>query len=330
MNLRKEKCAGFEIGSRDIHIAVYEDGAVADVISEALPEGLVREGRVLSYEALSDLLSDLRRRHRIRARDAALVLPPAVCYCRRFTTAAMTEEQLRFNLPYEFHEYISGDREDYFYDYALAGSGKEAGGGGLDLMAAAAPKRVIADYAAAFRRGGFRLKTAIPDELALINLARGGGDTGHRHCVLDLGHSAVRLYMFEGDRLEGLRTIDYGLSALDQVIAEELNVESHIAVVYRETNHEGCLSLPRCRDFYNAIAVEVMKAVNFQRFSSGGAEPRHIHCCGGGTLNSELLTVLKGTLNLPMENMKEFWPDLADDLAAGATLAASAVGAVLQ
>lgn len=341
MNPKRGKRIGVEIGSRDIHVAVVENGAIRAVISEALPEGLVRDGRILSYEALSDLMRQLRRRHRVRVRDAALVLPPDVCCCRRFTTALMTEKQLRFNLPYEFHEYITGAREDYFYDYALVSSTALAlrdGGGegeageaeGLDLMAAAVSKRDMADYAAAFHRAGFRLKTAVPDELALINLARFGGETGHRHCILDLGHSAVRLYMFEGDRFEGLRALDYGLSALDDVIAEEFNVDLHTAVTYRETGHEGCLALPRCRDVYNAIAVEVLKAVNFQRFSSGGQEPLHIHCCGGGIRNQELIEALRATLNLPLVSMTEFWPDLPGGLETDASLAASAVGAALQ
>lgn len=330
MNLSKEKCAGFEIGSWNIHVAIYENGDITQVITEPLPEGLVREGQILSFETLSDLMREMRRQHHIRVKDAALVLPPAVCYCRRFTTAVMTEEQLKFNLPYEFHEYITGAKEDYFYDYALVKHDEASDGEGLDLMAAAVRKQVIADYVSAFRRSGFRLRTAIPDELALINLARDGGDTGHSHCILDLGHSAVRLYMFDGDRFESLHMLDYGLSALDQVIAEEFNVERHIAVTYRETDHEGCLSLPRCRDLYNAIAVEVLKAANFQRFFYGGQELQHIHCCGGGTLNPKLLAALHETLNLPLLNMSEFWPDLPEDLAGDAALAASAVGAALQ
>lgn len=327
MNGSKDKCAGFEIGSRDLHIAVYENGQITQVIKETLPEGLVRDGQVLSFEMLSDLIKDVRKRYRIKAKKASLVLPPASCYCRRLISAAMTDQQLKFNLPYEFHEYITGAKEDYFYDYALV---EDNGADGLDLMAAAAPKQVIADYVEAFRRAGFRLTTAIPDELALINLARGGGDTDHSHCILDLGHSAVRLYMFDGDRFENLRTLDYGLSALDQVIAEAFNVDIHIAVTYRETDYDGCLSLPRCRELYSAIAFEVVKAVNFQRFSSGGKEPRHIHCCGGGTLNKELMDALDSTLNLSPLDMSEFWPGLSDALSVDASLAPAAIGAALQ
>ncbi len=327
MNGLQGKCAGIEIGNKDLHIAVREGGNVTRVITQALPEGLVRDGQVLSYEALSDLLKTVRRREKIKAKDAALVLPASLCYCRRFTTAVMTEEQLKFNLPYEFRDYITGDKEDFYFDYALVGA---PGADSLDLMAAAAPKQLVWDYAAALRRAGFRLKTAVPDELAFINLARAGGDTAHSHCVLDLGHSAIRLYMMDGDKFENVRALDYGLSALDNAIAEHYNVDVHIAAAYREQDFDNCLTLPECRDIYQAVAVEVLKAVNFQRFNSGGAELQHIHCCGGGVRNGALLGALHAALNLPVLDMSEFWPALPAELAGDASLAAAAVGAAMQ
>ena len=327
----KGKCVGFDIGSLNLHFAVREGGRVTRVGLEPLPEGLVHDGQFLSYEALADFLRSVRKTHRL-PRTAALVLPRTACYCRRLTTAMMGEEQLRFNLPYEFREFITGAKEDYFYDYALVG-GADAGGqapDGLDLMAAAVPKLLIADYSTAFRHAGFKLKTAIPDELALIDLARAGGDTAHSHCILDLGHSAVRLYMFTGDRFENLRTMDYGLAVVDRAIAESCGVDIHIAAAYRETDHDGCLALPECAAVYNAIAVEVLKAVNFQRFSSGGAEPAHIHCCGAGISNPHMIEALRATVNLPLEDMREFWPELNAELSVEAALTAAAVGAVNQ
>ena len=96
------------------------------------------------------------------------------------------------------------------------------------------------------------------------------------------------------------------------MISEHYNVDVHVATTYRESNYEDCLSLPRCRDLYSAIAVEVLKAVNFQKFSSGGKEPKHIHCCGGGVLNPELLEAISSAVGLPVLDMKEFWPSLSD------------------
>ncbi len=329
----KGKCVGFDIGSLNLHIAVREGGRWTKAGVEPLPEGLVRDGQILSYEAMTDFLKRMRKRYRL-PRQAAVVLPAAACYCRSFTTAYMTDAQLRFNLPYEFRDYITGDKENYFFDYAVVDTvpGDDGAPRELELMAAAAARMTVADYLAMFRRAGFTLKAAVPVEMAYINLlrtARLDADT-HPHCLLDLGHDAVRLYMFDGDRFDNLRALDYGCGELDRLIAEHFGVDIHVAASYRMQNYADAAALPECAELYNSIGVEVLKAVNYQRFNSGGRELDHIHCCGGGVLNPALMAALRAALPLPLADMSEFWPDLPAGLAEDAPLAAAAMGAVLQ
>ena len=330
MNL-KGKCAGFDIGSQDVHIAVRDGNHLTQFVSEQLPDGIVRDGQILSFETMSDFLKEVRKKNKIHVRDAALVLPAQVCYSRRLTTAYMSHEQLQFNLPYEFRDFLASDKEDYFYDYAVVDTIKNEEGQPteLDLMAAAVRKDLIQDYIAMFHRAGFKLKIAVPGELAYINLIRQGA-ADHGHCILDLGHTAIRLYMFAGDRFENIRVIDFGCAALDQAIAEHYNVDVHIANSYRLSNYENVNSLEECRNIYNTIAVEVLKAVNFYRFSSQGEGLSHLHCCGGGVKNVALLAALENNLGLEILDMSEFWPNLKPRLAEDAPLCAAAVGAAAQ
>ena len=327
----KGKCVGFDIGGCDIHIAVREGNRLTRVITEPLPEGIVRDGQIMSFEAMSDFLKDTRKRNKIHVADAAVVLPAPLCYSRRLTTTYMAHEQLLFNLPYEFRDFLSSGKEDYFYDYAVVDTVHDEEGQPveLDLMAAAVRKSLIHDYVAMFQRAGFHLRTAIPEELAYINLIRHGG-ARHGHCLLDIGHNAIRLYMFMGDKFENIRVIDFGCAALDQVIAEHFNVDVHVANTYRLTNHNDCTALPQCKEIYNAIAIEVLKAVNFYRFSNQGEEMDHLHCCGGGVKNKELIASLRNELSLDVVGMSEFWPGLHEQLADDVPLCAAAAGAVLQ
>lgn len=333
MSDMKGKCAGFDIGNLNLHIAVREGGRWTKAGVEPLPEGLVRDGQIVSYEAMADFLKSVRKAHRL-PRQAAVVLPAAVCYCRAFTTAYMTDAQLRFNLPYEFRDYITEDKENYFFDYAVAGTvlGDDGKPRELGLMAAAAAKLTVADYMAMFHRAGFTLKAAVPVEMAYINLLRSASQNvdAHAHCLLDLGHNAVRLYMFDGDRFDNLRALDFGCGALDRLIADHFGVDVHVAASYRVQNYEGAAELPECAELYNSIGVEVLKAVNYQRFNSGGRELDHIHCCGGGVLNPALMTALCAAVPLKLADMSECWPDLPFALAEDAPLAAAAMGAVLQ
>lgn len=326
-----KKTTGFDIGTRTVHVAV-NDGKSLHVVNALTPEGLVRDGQILSFEAMSEFLRGLRKEKKLRVKKAALVLPASQCYCRRFTTAFMTEEQLRFNLPYEFRDFIAGDKEDYYYDYAVVDTitGEDGKPRELDLMAAAVRRDLMLDLEAMFKKAGFKLVTAVPEELAYINLMRAGGDTAHGHCLLDLGHRSIKFYIFEADRFENIRALDFGCEALDQAVADHFNVDEHVASTYLQSDYNGCTRLPQCVDIYNSIAVEVTKAVNFYRFNSGGGELRHIHLCGGGTRIDALVDTLQRQLALPVESIGECWPQLDSDSSDEAAVAAAAVGAAIQ
>ena len=200
----------------------------------------------------------------------------------------------------------------------------------MDLMAAAVKKTLVADLMAMFKKAGFKLVTAMPEELAYIALLRSGGDTGHGHCILDLGCGTMRLYIFTGDRFESVRVMDFGCSALIDAVADQFGVDRHVAETYLASDYNGCTRLPRCEDIYNSIAVEVTKAVNFYRFNSGGEELRHIHLGGGGVRNEALKDALRRALDLEVKDMSEFWPDIDEETAMEASVAAAAVGAAVQ
>lgn len=324
-------CTGFDIGNHAVHIAVVRGGKVVRSVSERLPEGLVLHGRITSTEAMIDVLKELRRKEKIRGGSAAVVLPAGLCYCRRFDIAAMSKDQLLFNLPYEFHDFITDDKRNYFFDYAMVDVKKDEEGTPeqFDVIAAAARKDVIAEYVRMFRKAGWRLKTAVPEELAYINLLRNGGADPHRHGILDIGHNAVRLFLYTGDRFESVRVVDYGCNALDAIVAEHFGVDDRfLAATYRESNFEGANELPACRDIYGSMAIEVLKAVNFYRFNGGGTL-EHLHCCGGGSKNRTLMETLRRGLPLELTDLSEcFKGEAADDI--DYPLIAAAAGAALQ
>ncbi len=327
-----KKTIGFDIGAYTVHAAVNA-GGVTQVVNAHAPDGLVREGHILSFEAMSEFLRELRKAEKLRVKDAAMVLPASECYCRRFTTAYMSAEQLKFNLPYEFRDFIAGEKEDYFYDYAVvdvlydqeSGEPKE-----LDLMASAVKKKLTEDLAAMFRHAGFKLTALMPEELAYINLLRLGGDIHHCHCLLDLGYTAVKLFIFNGDRFENVRVMDFGCASLVRAVADHFGVDEHVAAAYIESDYNGCTRLPQCVDIYNAIAVEVTKAANFYRFNSGGGEITHVHLGGGGAKIAAMRDILRQVMTLGTEDMGEFFPRLSEDAVLEASAAAAAVGASIQ
>ena len=87
---------------------------------------------------------------------------------------AMTVDQLKINLPYEFHDYITEDKDKYFYDYAVINKTSDTDGNltEMELMAVAAPKETINQYKTLFRRAGLRLTLIAPDYSAIRNIIK--------------------------------------------------------------------------------------------------------------------------------------------------------------
>ena len=324
-----KKIAGFDIGNHAIHIAIRTKKGVKRIVTEPLPEGMVREDRIVSFEALADFLKDICKKRKVRFDEAAIILPSGLCFCRRLSTPIMTHEQLMTNLPYEFRDFITAEKEAYFYDYAVLNviNDEEGNPVEMDLMAAACLKTTVQDYRNMFRRAGIKLTAAIPIEMAYTNLMQSQWEGGHCHCLVDLGHTAVRLYMYANGKYESTHLVEYGCSTLDNVIADALHVDPFVAASYREANHDNCQALPECMEIYQNLANEIQRAIYFFRYNNSEAELEHIHLVGGGARIQALRDVLADTLSVPVCDCSEIL-DAADGL--DVEFALGAVGAALQ
>ncbi len=316
---------GVDIGNRAVHMVLWDGKQIRKSVNEPLPEGLVREGRVVSAAAMSEFLKTLRKSSHLPGGHVSLALHTNECFCRRFDVPAMTHSQLKVNLSYEFRDFITQEKDKYYYDYAVLGQMEE--GTKLDLMAAAVAKETVRAYDDMLRRAGLHLRVAVPEEIAYTNLFRrfAGEAAQGSACLLDLGHAAVSIHMLQDGLHQSDRTLDFGCAALDQVIADQFNVAPYVACTYRESNFENCQDLPGCREIYNHIALEVLKAVNYYNYSNAERPVEWICCWGGGGEIAPLVETLRETLSVPVEGWSKLLPDLGQ-----APASLLALGAALQ
>jgi len=347
---------GVDIGSDSLKLALVTGKMVKKVVAVPMPHSLVKEGRVVSVDAMGDLISSTMQENGIRCTEGALVLSDEVSYIRNTTMPRMTAEQLEVNLPYEFRDYIADDLKDYSFDYAVLSSVDEAkaskkakkpkkekkdktatddpfgdvepleeptaevaepmppvndDGDGIEVMAAAVPTAVIEDARALFHKAGLKLVKAAPSICSFIPLIRTveeiTGDSGE-YCLLDLGYKSIRMYMFRGDRYIVTRELETGLSTLDEVIAEAYGVDTHLAHTYLLTNYDDCQNKEACQNSYNNIAVELMRALNFYRFSNQDSQLSDVWLCGGGALIAPLRDAITETLDLEIHQASELLP----------------------
>ena len=178
---------GFDIGGSSLKIAVVREREVR-LEEMRLPENMVDEGGVILPHVFAGFLKQAKKELALPRGDAALALPPSQAICRLVTMPRMTTEQLLLNLPYEFSDFIQGEADQYFCDYAVCASTEEDEGEGIPMMAAVAAKSRLAEYARIFSQAGLRLKTVLPQEMALVNLCRNRPQGAQEYFFVDLGY----------------------------------------------------------------------------------------------------------------------------------------------
>ena len=247
---------GVDMGYDSLKLSLCRNGRVRKVATVAMPKNFLKEGRVVSTEAMGDFIRASMRQNGMRgAANAAVILPNESAFVREVTMPLMSAEQLMINIPYEFNDYITDELKGYVFDYAmistpedmererlaaLAGNPETEGADGegedaeerspsMDLMISAVQTTVLDDLKRVMSKAGLKLVKAAPAICAYISLIRnaqkrnGERNSTKEYCILDLGFQSVRMYMFRGERHVVTRILETGLSALDEAIADAVD-----------------------------------------------------------------------------------------------------------
>ena len=295
---------GVDIGDSSIKLAVSDGQAVSKVAIEMLPEGLVADGRIVSHDAMADFIKSVVRSIGGVSKDVAFVVPSSDSLFRRLSLPAMTEKELRLNLPYEFR------------DYAMLGMRNDADGQpeGMDLLAVAAPKQAIADYTEVFRRAGLKLKVALPEQAAYQNLVGGNPRALANCCVIDFSHHMTKLHFFLDGAYDVARVIEIGGIDIDRAIANEYGVDEHVADQYKRTDYQGAQRSEAARAVYQSIAIEIGRALNFYGFNNPDAVIEVAYCCGGGLLLDPLVEAVAAHVDLRVSSIVDVLPPMSAPL----------------
>lgn len=324
------KTIGIEIGNDSVKLAVISGGRVTASATERLPDNMVREGRVSSPDAMSNFLKQMRKDHHIPGGNAAMVLPYHSVITNTITLPPMSDSEVAMNLPYEFKDYVGQDAGKYHYDYCVMDVKKDQMGqpSSVEVFGAAVKRDLIDTYYNMLKKAGFTMKVAVPHEVAWMNLVRSATSEPKEICIVDVGHTATRIYIFDGGRFVMGREIEIGGQLFDAAIATDQKVDSHVARSYKETDMNGVLSSEECQDAFNSVAIEIMKVVNFYgNYMGRNDNLNDIYFCGGMSSIEALRTAVKKVTGLTTHHISRLVPGgnetqdtLCCALAAGAGL----------
>lgn len=328
-----KSCLGIDIGKDQLKLVLMKGENIVKTASVQMPEGLLKDGRIVSVETTGELIRKTMKENKIRCKEAAVVVSSGICFLRNVTMPEMTAEQLVYNLPYEFRDYITDELKKYVFDYSW-GSGEEMPKGKklkkaskkkkkeekpeeeenqkrneMELLAAAAPLEVMDDLRLMTRKAGLKLTFAAPEVSACENLLhyklRNEQDKDKEYGILDLGSTSSRLFIFKGDRHQVTRVIERGMEQVEELLADNFHIDIHLAHTWLLANHEDCIHSEVCQDAFSQISVELMRALNFYQFSNPDSRLEDIYICGGGASIATMRQSLEENLDVKIHEAGE-------------------------
>lgn len=310
------KLVGFDIGENSVKMVAFSGKELKKAVTVELPDAMVANGRILSMDAMADFIRDMAKGNGIPLAGAALVMGAGDSFVRSVTVPAMTEQQLRYNLPYEFRDFLTEEKNRYFFDYSMQNMlmDEEGQPEKMELFACAMLKSAVEEYRNMFRRAGFKLKVLTPTESAYSALLadyirrEGGGEETDR-CIISLGHRSVYLYIFHGSTFDSRRGVELGGADLDAQIADHCSVDIHVAHSYKHSNYNDVLNSDYAHEIYARMAGEIVRAVNFYNYNNRDRELRDLYLCGGGAGIEPLCTTIAETTRLNIHPAAELLPE---------------------
>lgn len=301
----------FDIGEMSLKMVYFSGNSVKKVVEAEMPNNMISDGQIVSPEAFSQFLLENAKNNGIPRKDAALILPAANVHVRSAVVPVMNESQLKYNLPFEFKDYLAADKSKYLFDYEviepiLDDDGKPVE---LRLFACAALKEAVNRYVKMFADAGFRLISAVPEEYVYARLCR--GDTAipapelESLAIIDLGQADSRIHILRGGVYDSKRVVEIGVKDIESAIAEATFTDIYMAHSYKRTNHDNVLNHEKCLELYNRISVEILKSVNFYNYNNRDQELKDVYLIGGGSAIEPLADTIRQMTGLNVHPAEE-------------------------
>jgi len=300
----------FDIGEMSLKM-VHFNGSVKKTVAADMPNNMVVDGQIVSADAFSQFIAELAKSNGIPKREAALIIPSAYVHVRNAVVPVMNDHQLKYNLPFEFKDYLAADKSKYIFDYEVIDTVRDDSGNvaELKLFACAALKDTVERYIQMFANAGYNLTHLVPEEYVYSKLCRGdagmSAPKGDAVAIIDLGHRDTRIHIIRGGEYDSKRVVDIGVRDIETIVADVTSADRYMAHSYLLSNHDNVLTGEKCLELYNRISVETLKAINFYNYNNRTQELKDIYLIGGGAAIEPLVANIKQMTGLEIHSASE-------------------------
>jgi type IV pilus assembly protein PilM len=207
---------GVDAGSRAIKVVEAEAAgggrfSVGGVGAAPTPPDVFDRGQVHDVKGLAQALREALAQSKIRTRRAALAVPAQVGFVRKITFPRMPLKELRAAIDLQPDRYIPFARDGAVYD--IHPLPPDPAKPEVSVIVAAAPRQAVAGLMEAAKLAGLTPVRIDLEPLTLYRaaVATGQADRNGSTGIVDLGGSAAKISLFEGEVPVISRVVDIHL-----------------------------------------------------------------------------------------------------------------------
>lgn len=174
MGLLKRSSVGMEIDAKEIRV-VYAEGSADKPVPRtfaryALPEGIVRDGKVINPVELGAAISALWAKESIKCRDVILGINNQDVIIRFAVVPALPKDKLHNLIHYQSTDYIPIPINEIELDYTMIGETDNNAGNAYKLLLVAGRKNMLYDFISALEAARLNIVDITVSMLAMIRL----------------------------------------------------------------------------------------------------------------------------------------------------------------
>ena len=309
---RNDGVLGISVTHGRLALTLMKGGVVRQSEWEEIPDNIVEGNKILSQNLFAEFLREQLKEKKIKCNTAAYVISDSDIFVKVIKMPKIEEEQLRFNIPFEFRDLIQGELNQYVFDYVKRHSDEQnEESGTISLLAYAVPLELISGIRETLKMAGLKLLKALPETSVYETLISALGqeeEVKKERCIMDIGRRAIRMMIFKNGEFKLSHFIDIGEDQVIRAIADEMNIDMHLAITYLRSRYQDCDKLPAAVNAYKDISVEILKGLNFYEMSDMTSRLKDVVLCGTGAMTEPLVEILKERLDKNVLTMDELYP----------------------
>ena len=237
---------GIDIGSSYIKVVQMKNKKVIKCGMEALPEGMINQGRIEAPAQLAQVIKKLLKNSKISGNECCICLSGNEIVVRELKLPEMDVAQIMENINHEITSFLPMNQEEYCIDYKILEylPPQEGTLGKLRIMVAAVPNNLVQAYI---------------DTLKLIKLK-----TVYVDVVPNVFSKLTKQLTIQGvlqEHMNNIGIIDFGAYSTNVMIVKDLNYFLHKSI----TNGGDYLTsqIAKKQNIDNMEAEEYKRKINF-------------------------------------------------------------------